>query len=157
MHHTREEVIQRTIREFDLLDNLVANLKDEDWELLLIRSETKDPWTVKDAVAHITHWKADVLRKILKQRPPTEYRGLMIDEGNHLIFVRWHDRPYQEVLAWHRQVQKDLLDGLRQAPDEYFSGKNHPVEWPYDLDGHSASHRIKDIERVLKAKRPGGK
>lgn len=45
MRHTREEVIQRTIREYELLDQLVENLTDEDWEQPLIRPETKDPWT----------------------------------------------------------------------------------------------------------------
>ena len=34
MYHNREEVIERTIREFELLDHLVANLTKEDWEQL---------------------------------------------------------------------------------------------------------------------------
>jgi hypothetical protein len=155
MQHTREEVIKRTIQEFELLDKLLVSLKADDWNRLLLRPETKDPWTVKDAVAHITHWKADVIRKIKKQRLPTEERGLLINDGNHLIFARWHDRPYLDVLAWHRQVQSDLLDALRNGPDEFFTKKDRNEEWPYDLDGHSASHRVKDIERVLKIKKPG--
>ena len=53
MRHTREEVIKRTIREFEHLDHLVNNLTDEDWNRLLTRPETKDPWTVKDTLAHI--------------------------------------------------------------------------------------------------------
>ncbi len=32
MSHTREDVIDRTIREFELLDHLVAGLSNEDWE-----------------------------------------------------------------------------------------------------------------------------
>ena len=72
MRHTREEVIKRTIREFERLDHLVNNLTDQDWNRLLTRPETKDPWTVKDALAHITHWKADVVRKIKKQPIPIE-------------------------------------------------------------------------------------
>ena len=43
MRHTREEVIKRTIREFERLDRLVKNLTDEDWNRLLARPETKDP------------------------------------------------------------------------------------------------------------------
>ena len=35
MLHNRDEVIERTIREFELLDHLVANLSDEDWNQLL--------------------------------------------------------------------------------------------------------------------------
>lgn len=37
MRHTREEVIKRTIREFERLDHLVNNLTDEDWNRLLTR------------------------------------------------------------------------------------------------------------------------
>ena len=108
MRHTREEVIARTVQEFELLDQLVAGLTDEEWEKLLLRSETKDPWTVKDALAHITHWKADVARKIRKQPPPAEERGLNINDGNRLVYLRWRDRSPQDVLAWHRQVQQDI-------------------------------------------------
>ena len=153
MRHYRDEVIERTIREFELLDHLVANLSDEDWERPLPRPETQDPWTVKDALAHITHWKADVIRKIRKQRRPAEEQGLDVHEGNHLIFVRWHDRSPQEVLAWHRQVQQELLAALSAAPEAWFGGKERSPQWPYDLDGHSSYHRIKDIEEAL-ASRP---
>jgi hypothetical protein len=153
MRHTRSEVIKRTIREFKLLDDLVAGLANQDWERLLPRSETKDPWTVKDALAHITHWKADMVRKIKKQPLPVEEKGLSWTDGNHLIYIRWRDRSPREVLAWHRQVQKDLLVALQEAPEEWFSGKERRPEWPFDLDGHSSYHRVKDIEQALKSPR----
>ncbi len=109
MRHTRKEVIKRTIREFERLDHLVNNLTDEDWHRLLPRPETKDPWTVKDALAHITHFKADIVRKAKKQPLPLEVKGLSETAENHLIYERWRDRSPQEVLAWHRQVQEDVL------------------------------------------------
>ncbi len=149
MYHSREEVIERTIREFKLLDQLVADLNNEDWNRLVKRPESKDPWTVKDVLAHITHWKADVARSIRKQRRPPEERGLDINDGNHLIYLRWRDRSPQEVLAWHRQVQEDVLAALKEAPDKYFNAKEHNSQWPFDLDWHSAEHRVKDIERAL--------
>ncbi len=152
MRHTRVEVIERTIQEFERLDRLVANLTDEEWNKLSPRPETKDPWTVKDSLAHITHWKADVARSIRRQRRPLEEKGLNINDGNHLVYVRWRDRPPQEVLAWHRQVQQDVLTALREAPEAYFSAREHNPQWPIDIDGHSAYHRIKDIERALAAK-----
>jgi hypothetical protein len=150
VQHNREEVIARTIQEFELLDHLVVNLADEDWFILLPRAEGKDPWSVKDAVTHITYWKADVARSARGLRRPPEERGLNENDGNHLIYLRWHDRTPQDVLAWHRQVQQDVLAALRAAPEKWFSGKERRQEWPYDLDGHSAFHRIKDIERALK-------
>lgn len=153
MRHTREEVMQRTIQEFELLDQLVSKLTGDEWNRRLVRPETKDPWTVKDTLAHITHWKADVARAVRGQRIPAEEKGLGETEGNHLIFERWHERTPEEVLSWHRQVQEDVLAALREAPDEWFSGKERREEWPYDLDGHSSDHRIKDIKKALSLQR----
>lgn len=150
MRHTREEVIERVVREFALLDELVSSLSDEEWALSLSRPETKDPWTVKDALAHITFWKSNSVRVFRKQRKPPEERGLDVNPLNHLVYTRWHDRPPQEVLAWHRQVQEEALAALREAPGEIFSGRERSAQWPFDLDGHSAEHRLKDIQRVLK-------
>jgi hypothetical protein len=149
MRHTREEVIERTIREFALLDHLAAGLAAEDWERPLPRPETKEPWTVKDALTHITHWKADAARSIRRHRRPPEERGLNTNAANHRVYMRWRDRTPQEVLAWHRQVQEDVLAALRAAPEAWFSGKEHNPQWPFDLDGHSTEHRVKDIERAL--------
>lgn len=149
MLHTREEVIERTENEFTKLDQLVKGLKKEDWDILVPRPEGKDPWTVKDALAHITHWKADVIRSIHGKRRPKEEQGLAVNEGNHLIYMRWHDRSPVEVLAWHRQVQEELLQALQNASEKWFSGRERRAEWPYDLDGHSSYHRTKDIERAL--------
>ncbi len=150
MRHTREEVIKRTIKEFERLDRLVNNLSNEDWNRSLSRPETKDPWTVKDALAHITHWKADMVRKIKRQPVPADEKGLNWTDGNHLIYERWRDRSPRDVLAWHRQVQEDLLAALRGASEAWFNGRERHPEWPYDLDGHSSYHRVKDIEQALK-------
>ena len=149
MRHTREDVIRRTIQEFERLDRLMAELSDEEWQRLLLRPESKDPWTVKDALAHITHWKANMARVIRRQPKPAEERGLNVNDGNHLVYLRWHDRSPQDVLAWHRQVQKDVLAALKESPEEWFSGREHGPDWPGDLDGHSAYHRVKDIEKAL--------
>ena len=150
MRHNRKEVIKRTIQEFELLDQLVAHLTNEEWNRLLPRSESKDHWKVKDALAHITHWKADIVRKIKKQPIPVEEKGLNWTDGNHLIYERWRDRSPREVLAWHRQVQEDALAALKDAPEAWFSNRERRPEWPFDLDGHSSYHRVKDIERALK-------
>jgi hypothetical protein len=151
MHHTRDEVIARTIAEFELLDRLVANLTGEQWQRPVSRPETKDPWTVKDVLAHITHWKADVGRSARGQPRPLEERGLNITDGNRLVYLRWRDRSPQEVLAWHRQVHEDVLEALRSAPDKWFSHRGRGEDWPNDIDGHSAYHRTKDIASALGA------
>ena len=153
MRHTRRAVIQRITQEYKRLDKLLAGLPDAGWARPVPRSESKDPWTIKDAVAHITHWKADVARSARGERRPPDERGLGESAGNRLIYERWRDKPPREVLAWHRQVQADVLSTLRAAPDKWFTGRDRRPEWPYDLDGHSADHRVKDIEQALEKKR----
>lgn len=149
MRHNRAEVIRRATLEFKLLDRLVSGLTPAEWRKLVPRPETKERWTVKDALAHITYFKADVIRYARGERWPPELSGLNITEQNHLIYMRYHKRPPREILEWHRQVQADLLKALRDMPDEWFSGRERKAEWPYDLDGHSAYHRIRDIEGAL--------
>ena len=151
MRHSREEVIERVIREFELLDHLVTGFTDEDWDRPAPRPESKDPWTVKDSLAHVTYWKANTIRNLKKERRPPEERGLEFHEINRVIWQRWRDRSPQEVLDWHRQVQQDLLAALNEAPDEWFNGKEHSEPWPFDIDGHSAYHRMKDLEAAVKA------
>jgi hypothetical protein len=149
MRHTRDEVIERVTREYRLLDAVVSRLLEADWPRPLGRPEAKDPWTIKDALAHITHWKADTGRRARRERRPPEERGLNESQGNHLVYVRWHERPAEAVAAWHRQVQADVLAALREAHDGWFSDRDRGARWPFDLDGHSAQHRVGDIERVL--------
>ena len=149
MEHTRKEVIARTIQEYDHLDRLVANLTDEEWNRPVPRPESKDPWTVKDALAHITHWKAGVARSARGQHKPPEEKGLTVSQENHGVFLEWRDRSPREVLAWHRQVQKEVLTALQEAPEAWYKSKSRWPDWPGDLTGHSAFHRTKDIEQAL--------
>ncbi len=149
MRHTRDEVIARALREFELLDALTADLSEADWQRLVPRPETKDAWTMKDALAHILHWQADTARKIRGERVPAEERGLNYYDGNRLVYLRWHDKPPAEVLAWQRRVREEVLAVLRAAPDAYFEGRERDPQWPFDLDGHAAYHRTRDIAAAL--------
>jgi uncharacterized damage-inducible protein DinB len=150
MRHTRQEVVRRTKSEFQRLDRLVEGLRPTDWKRLVPRPETKDAWTVKDALAHIVHWKEHTARVIRGERRPPELRGLEVTQINHLIYERWRDQPPAKVVNWHRQVQDDVLRTLAQTPAEWFSRRDRTPYWPGDLDGHSAEHRVKDLEAALR-------
>ena len=150
MPHTRAEVIRRATSEFRKLDRLVAGITAAQWRAPLPRPETKDPWTVKDALVHITYWKEGVALSARGQHYPPGERKLNITDRNRLIYRRWHARSPKEVLAWHRQVQSDLLAALGGAPDRWYSRGDRGPDWPSDLDAHSAAHRVKDIVRALK-------
>jgi hypothetical protein len=149
MRHTRRDVIDRTRREFAELDRLVRRLRRADWKRRVPRPPTRDPWTVKDALAHIVYWKEHTARVIRGERRLPEMRGLDVNQINRLIYERWHRRRPSEVIAWHRRVHAEALRTLARTPTEWFGRRERSPQWPLDLDGHSAAHRVKDIEAAL--------
>ena len=121
MRHTKKEVIARTRREYAILDRLVAWLRAADWKRRVPRPPTRDPWTVKDALAHIVYWKEHSARVFRGERRLPEMRGLDVNAINRLIYRRWRRRQPRELVAWHRQVQRDVLKTLAANPPEWFS------------------------------------
>ena len=149
MRHTRKEVVGRARREFSRLDRLVARLRPADWNRRVPRPPTRDPWTVKDALAHIVYWKEHTIRVIRGERRPPEMRGLDVNQINRFIYRRWRERRPGEVVEWHRRVHHDALRTLARTPAAWFGRRERSPDWPADLDGHSAAHRVKDIEVAL--------
>lgn len=150
MRHTREDVIERSQREFKRLDQLVKRLGPTDWRRRVPRPEAKDPWTVKDALAHIVYWKAHSARVFRGEKRPPEMRGLEVNEINALIYRRWRNRRPADVVSWHQQVQADVIGTLRDRPDDWFGRRERSPDWPGDFVGHSAWHRVRDIEAALR-------
>src|SRR5215470_6572203 len=109
MRHTRDDVVRRTVEEFERLDELIGRLRPEDWDRRVPRPEGRDPWTVKDALGHIVWWKELTTRVIRRQRRPPEFRGLDVPQVNRIVYERWRDRPAAEVVEWHRRVHYDAL------------------------------------------------
>jgi mycothiol maleylpyruvate isomerase-like protein len=149
MRHTREAVIARTRGEFAKLDRLVTRLRPTDWKRRVPRPPTRDPWTVKDALAHIVYWKEHTARVIRGERRPPDMRGLDVNQINRLVYERWRRRPWSQVVAWHRCVHAEVLRALASRSATWFGRRERSPQWPADLDGHSAGHRVKDIEAAL--------
>jgi hypothetical protein len=151
VRHSRSEVSARAQREFDTLDALVQRLSNADWQRPVPRPETKDPWTVKDALVHITYWKLHTARVFRGERRPAEFRGLEVSAINKLMYEEWRTRAPDEVLAWHREVHRQVLAAIDARPEEWFSRRERNEYWPGDFDGHSAAHRRKDIEAAMQS------
>jgi hypothetical protein len=143
----------RTRREFTRLDRLVRGLRAADWRRPVPRPPTRDPWTVKDALAHIVYWKEHTARVIRGERRLPEMRGLDVNQINQLIYERWRRRRPAEVIAWHRRVHADVLATLAKTPAAWFGRRERSPSWPGDLGGHSAAHRTKDVEAALSGTR----
>ena len=149
MRHTRKGVTVRTQHEYRQLDRVVSRLKPADWRRRVPRPESKDPWTVKDALAHIIYWKEHSARVFRGEKRPTEIRGLEVNQINAVIYRRWRNRRPAEVVAWHQRVQEEVTHTLRDRPDDWFGRRERAPNWPGDFDGHSAWHRVRDIEAAL--------
>jgi hypothetical protein len=157
MRHTRRAVIARTRREFARLDRLVSRLRPGDWTRPVPRPDTRAPWTVRDALAHIVYWKAHTARVIRGERRLPEMRGLDIEGINRRVYEQWRRRPPRVLVAWHRAVHADVLRTLERTPAAWFGRRERSPAWPADLDGHSAAHRTRDIEAALADRRPAGR
>jgi uncharacterized protein (TIGR03083 family) len=144
--HRREDVAARAQREFDLLDAAVARLRPEDWARPVPRPETRAPWTVKDALAHVTYWKEHHVRAMRRERQPPWGD---VEARNRTVYALWRDRPPEDVVAYHRAVHADAMRAVAEAPDAWFTGRPRAPQWPADLVGHVAEHRGRDIERAL--------
>ena len=116
MRHTRRSVIARTRREFAALDRLVRRLRPADWRRRVPRPPTRDPWTVKDALAHIVYWKAHTARVIRGERRLPEMRGLDVNQINRLVYRRWRRRPPRAVWRGTGEVHADVLRTLARTP-----------------------------------------
>ena len=149
MRHRKQDVIARTRREYAILDRLVRRLRPVDWTRRVPRPPARDPWTVKDALAHIVYWKEHSARVFRGERRLPEMRGLDVNAINRLIYRRWRGRRPAELVAWHRRVQRDVLATLAANPPEWFSRRERAPKWPLDFDAHSADHRADDIEAAL--------
>jgi hypothetical protein len=149
VRHRKQDVIARTRREYAILDRLVRRLRPADWTRRVPRPPARDPWTVKDALAHIVSWKEHSARVFRGERRLPEMRGLDVNAINRLIYRRWRGRRPAELVAWHRRVQRDVLATLAANPPEWYSRRERSPKWPLDFDAHSADHRTDDIEAAL--------
>lgn len=153
--HTRDSVLERVTYEYGALESAISELGGADWEQVLAKREGEDLWTVKDSLAHITYWNANLARRIRGQRRTSgEALPKSVKESNHVVYDEWKDRPLSDVLEWHRTVQVDLVQALRDAPDTLFSKRQRARTWPRAAVGHSVEHRLKDLEKPFAKEKP---
>lgn len=158
MKHTRASVIKRVETEYQALDKIVNRLGPADFRKPAMREEAPIRFTAKDVLAHITAWKANQARAIVKDKsprrpfePPQLSKPGNIALTNAGIYRRSHRTPLKTIIAEHRAAQRLMLKALRSAPTEYFA-KRRSEQWPFDGVGHVAEHRRKHLDPLLTAK-----
>jgi hypothetical protein len=80
-------------------------------------------WTVKDVIAHVTAWEAELLSwlqsaaKGAKPNIPT-FTEDYVNGFNDRIYQENRERSYMEVFSDFQQVYHELLTALNNLPDE---------------------------------------
>lgn len=127
----------------------VMKMERANWTALLLEigvSRLADPgvegdWSIKDIVAHLTHYEnavADWLTALLNgaPKPPAEFAGLSMDERNALIYERHHTRSLAEVLADSERAFKRSIDVVRRLRDEQLHDLEFTRRFGVDYSAH---------------------
>jgi hypothetical protein len=72
-----------------------------------------------------------------------------VDRSPGSLQSTWRHRRPDDLIAWHRRVHAGVLETLARTPEDWFGRRERSPQWPLDFDGHSAVHRVKDIEAAL--------
>ena len=148
--HNKRDTIARVETEYRALDRVVRRLGTQGLEAEVPRFGARarikrERWRRKDALAHIVEWKRLQLRALRKEPSDPKLRGMRLHEKNRYFFRTWHPRPAREVVAYHRDVGREIRSAMRALGPEYYAKRFSP-QWPNDLVGHSTEHRRKHLE-----------
>lgn len=116
---TREGVIAQTVEAYDRLDRYLRSVPKSALDApMLFSSEAIDPWRVKDALAHVVHYKARVVERLTKGRPRVDDRPTAAERRL---------REYWDPDAWaDLEASDDVLRTL-DARTRRRHGRNHLV------------------------------
>ena len=105
----KNEILERTEREYAAWQTLVSRLDDEQ----ITRQPVLENWTVKDLIAHIT-WYEEQMVIVLQSRAlsGSDLWGIPTSERNQVIYAEYKDRPLAEVRAHAAQVHTALVELL---------------------------------------------
>ncbi|OLC53763.1 MAG: hypothetical protein AUH85_13425 [Chloroflexi bacterium 13_1_40CM_4_68_4] len=150
VRHNKRDTIRRVDAEYRELDRAVRRLGTKGLAAEVpgfgARARIKrERWQRKDALAHIVEWKRQQLRALRREPSDPNLRGMRLHEKNRFFFRRWHPRSAREVVAYHREVGREIRTAMRALGPEYYAKRFSPL-WPNDLIGHSAEHRRKHLE-----------
>ncbi|MEX2393040.1 MAG: hypothetical protein WD826_01040, partial [Actinomycetota bacterium] len=130
--------------------------------------EAIDPWRVADAIAHVAHYKARVVQRLVHDGStqaidkkmnaycdPDKWDDLQAADlvyhsmdaftrrrhgRNHLVYERWRDASPKQILSWHRFVHRYVMTKLAKAPASWFDNAGRGPRLSYPALGAIAHH-----------------
>ncbi len=109
------------------------------------------PWSVKDNIAHMTHferWYADRIEEALQgvRYSPTSFDRLSVEEQNGVIYAQHRDQPLADVLAESHAAHAKLMQGVAAQSEAFlihaqaFEGVPGPSRVWQRLEGDVYGH-----------------
>jgi hypothetical protein len=162
----RDELIDNLEKSRETFLELVEDLDDA----ALVEVLTKDQWSIKDILAHLARWEAELVKLLWQlrqgQRPTTaHFMGDTIDATN----ARWKEddgsRPLERILTDFHGVRNQTLRRLEAFTDhELNDEKRYPwlngkPLWQWvaaDSFEHEAEHiaSIQEIRSMIQSQPP---
>jgi hypothetical protein len=119
-YQTHQELMEAIRTSRNQLEAFIGTLTPEQFE-----NAPEGEWNVKDNLAHLTVWEQSILALLDGEPRHTrmgiskeQYESHDIDAINHEIYLQYHDRPLDEVLAAFHASHQETLQRLETLNDE---------------------------------------
>jgi hypothetical protein len=125
-------------------------------------------WSVKDIMAHITLWEAELVKLLWQaaqgQKPTTiHFAGINVDERNEAWYEEQKDRPIEQIIADFSAVRKQTSRRVEAFTDKdlndqsRFSWQKGYALWKWIAED-SFSHEAEHTAQILdwRKRREGG-
>jgi hypothetical protein len=133
----RSQLINRIDSAWTIFNASYAGLSDAE----MMEPGVTGDWSVKDVIAHVTWWEEEALTHLptilageKPQRYSVKYGG--INAFNAQMAEQKKDLPLAEVLRWHKDTHRRLLDLVETAPEEHII-RETPFRHRLRLDTYS--------------------
>jgi hypothetical protein len=141
----------------DIQDQLASFSEQE-----MIELTTADGWSVKDILAHLTRWEAELIKLLWQlsqgQRPITvHFTGPTVDEVNDRWLAEDRTRPLERILEDFRGVRRQTIRRVESFTDtelsdtqrySWLEGKSLSEWVAEDTFRHEAEH-LPQIEELI--------
>ena len=95
---------------------------------------TAEIHSIAELLHHSIYWRSMLIKRL---NGDITYKGSMKSEENWLPLEKLKAKGWKKILeAWHTS-QRELIEGLRQAPETFFSA-------PY-RNGHTHAHLVEGV------------
>lgn len=160
----KNEIMTNLVDQREQFLDVIEGLTEEELSSL----EVAGQWSIKDILAHISHWEAELVKllwQVSQGQRPTSMQFMIegnLDEVNQTWYEESASREIARVLDDFQAVRSQTMLRVESFSDRDLTNpKRYPALggkplWEYienDSFGHEAEHLV-DIQRWLEQRKP---